>query len=115
MFFSFSRHLQVLFIALFTFTTRFFIPFLPVMVVFASQGFVRVSEDLISCAKPLWRKKVLYLSLLLFLLFFLTPATYTIFQPDKPEALGFRTPPLDFFNTHRRSEEVKRFFEERVK
>lgn len=96
MFFLFLVILQVLFIALFTFTTRFFIPFLPVMVVFASQGFVRVSEDLISCAKPFWRKKVLYLSLFLFLMFFITPVTYTIFQPDKPEALGFRTPQLDF-------------------
>ena len=96
MFFLFLAISQVLFIALFTFTTRFFIPFLPVMIVFASQSFVRVSEDLISCAKPLWRKKVLYLSLLLFLLFFLTPATYTIFQPGKPEALGFKTPQFGF-------------------
>jgi len=87
---------QVLFIALFTFTTRFFIPFLPVMIVFASQSLVRVSEDLISCAKPLWRKKVLYLSMILFLIFFITPATYTIFQPSKPEALGFKTPQFGF-------------------
>lgn len=87
---------QVLFIALFTFTPRFFIPFLPVMIVFASPSFVRVSEDLISCAKPLWRKKVLYLSLILFLIFFITPATYTIFQPDKPEVLGFKTPQFGF-------------------
>lgn len=87
---------QVLFIAVFTFTTRFFIPFLPVMIVFASQSFVRVSEDLISCASPLWRKKVLYLTLLLFLIFFLTPTTYTIFHPGKPEALGFKTPQFGF-------------------
>ena len=87
---------QVLFIALFTFTPRFFIPFLPVMIVFASPSFVRVSEDLISCAKPLWRKKVLYLSLILFLIFFITPATYTIFQPGKPEVLGFKTPQFGF-------------------
>jgi len=87
---------QVLFIALFTFTSRFFIAFLPVMIVFASQSFVRVSEDLISCAKPLWRKKVLYLSLILFLIFFITPATYTIFQPGKPEVLGFKTPQFGF-------------------
>jgi 4-amino-4-deoxy-L-arabinose transferase-like glycosyltransferase len=87
---------QVLFIALFTFTPRFFIPFLPVMIVFASPSFVRVSEDLISCAKPLWRKRVLYLSLILFLIFFITPATYTIFQPGKPEVLGFKTPQFGF-------------------
>jgi 4-amino-4-deoxy-L-arabinose transferase-like glycosyltransferase len=87
---------QVLFIALFTFTPRFFIPFLPVMIVFASPSFVRVSEDLISCAKPLWRKKVFYLSLILFLIFFITPATYTIFQPGKPEVLGFKTPQFGF-------------------
>jgi 4-amino-4-deoxy-L-arabinose transferase-like glycosyltransferase len=87
---------QIFFIALFTFTPRFFIPFLPMMIVFASQSFIRVSEDLISCAKLHWRKRVFYLSVFLFLILFITPTAYTIFQPSKPEGLGFKTPQFGF-------------------
>ena len=94
--FLFLIVLQIFFVALFTFTPRFFIPFLPMMIVFAAESFVRVSEDLISNAKPRWRKSVLYLSVFLFLIFFITPTAYTILQPGKPEALGFKTPQYGF-------------------
>ena len=94
--FLFLIVLQIFFVALFTFTPRFFIPFLPVMIVFASESFIRVSEDLISGAKLHLRKKVFYLSVLIFLIFFITPAAYTILQPGKPEALGFKTPQYGF-------------------
>jgi 4-amino-4-deoxy-L-arabinose transferase-like glycosyltransferase len=94
--FVFLLIFQIFFIALFTFTARFFVPFLPMIIVFASQGFVRVLEDLISSVKLHWRKTVLGLNVFLFLIFFITPAAYTIFQPNKPEALGFKTPQFGF-------------------
>jgi 4-amino-4-deoxy-L-arabinose transferase-like glycosyltransferase len=96
MLFLFLLISQIFFIALFTFATRFFIPFLPMMIIFASQGFLRVSEDLVSYAKLHWRKKTLGLSMFLFLVFFVTATAYTIFQPNKPEELGFRTPQFGF-------------------
>ncbi len=83
---------QFFFIALFTFTPRFLVAFLPMMIVFASQSFVRVSEDLISSVKPRWRTGALSLSVVLFLILFITPTAYTIFQPSKPERLGYKTP-----------------------
>jgi len=94
--FLFLIILQILFVALFTFTPRFFIPFLPIMIVFASESFIRVSEDLISGAKLHLRKRVFYLSVLIFVIFFITPTAYTILQPGKPEALGFKTPQYGF-------------------
>ena len=96
MLFLFLLISQLFFVALFTFTTRFFVPFLPMIIVFASQGFGRVLENLISCVKPHWRKKALCLSVFLLLIFFITPAVYTIFQPNKPEELGFKTPQFGF-------------------
>jgi len=96
MLFLFLLISQIFFIALFTFTTRFFIPFLPMMIVFASQSFVRVSEELIACTMLRWRKKVLGFSVFLFLMFFVTPTAYTIFQPNKPEGFGFKTPQFGF-------------------
>jgi 4-amino-4-deoxy-L-arabinose transferase-like glycosyltransferase len=94
--FLFLIILQIFFVALFTFTPRFFIPFLPMMIVFASESFVRVSGDLISGANLHPRKRVFYLSVLIFLIFFIAPTAYTILQPGKPEALGFKTPQYGF-------------------
>ena len=42
---------QILFVSLFTITNRYFIPFLPLMILFASQCFLRVSENVISIGK----------------------------------------------------------------
>lgn len=109
MLFLFFLISQIFFIALFTFTTRFFVPFLPMIIVFASQSFGRVSEDLILCMKPHRRKKVFCLSVFLFLIFFITPAAYTIFQPNKPEALGSKTPQFGFLIPKREAIRINDF------
>jgi 4-amino-4-deoxy-L-arabinose transferase-like glycosyltransferase len=106
---------QIFFIALFTFTPRFFILFLPMMIVFASQSFIRVSEGLISCAKFHWRKRVLYLSVFLFLILFITPTAYTIFQPSKPEGLGFKTPQFGFLISKGEAKRLKDFLKGELK
>jgi len=115
MLFLFLLISQILFIALFTFTARFFIPFLPMIIVFASQSFIRVSEELISCAKLHWRKKVLCLSVFLFLIFFITPTAYTIFQPNKPEGLGFKTPQFGFLIPKREAIRLNNFLGDELK
>ena len=106
---------QICFIALFTFTPRFFIPFLPMMIVFASQSFIRVSEDLISGARLHWRKRARYLSVLLFLILFITPTAYTIFQPNKPEGLGFKTPQSGFLIPKREAMRLNDFLKGELK
>jgi 4-amino-4-deoxy-L-arabinose transferase-like glycosyltransferase len=97
--FLFLLIFQIFFIALFTFRARFFVPFLPMIIVFASQGYDRMLEGLVSCVKPHWGKTVLGFNVFLFLVFFITPTAYTIFQPNKPEALGFKTPQFGFLIT----------------
>jgi 4-amino-4-deoxy-L-arabinose transferase-like glycosyltransferase len=82
---------QMLFIPLQTFESRYFIPFLPMMIAFASQGFSRMVGALISEVKTNWRKGVLALMVLLFFLFFITPALYSILRPNGPPLLGSKT------------------------
>ena len=106
---------QILFISLFTFTPRFFIPFLPMMIVFASQSFVRVWEDLISSTKLHWRKRILYLSVILFLILFITPTTYTIFQPGKPERLNFKNPQFGFLISTGEANRLNEFLKSELK
>lgn len=106
---------QVFFVALFTFTPRYFIPFLPMMIGFASESLVRVSEDLILDAKLHWRKRVIYLYVLLFLIFFTTPTVYRIFQPMKPEGLGFKTPQFGFLIPEREAKRLNDFLRGELK
>ena len=61
---------QILFISLFTITDRYFIPFLPLMIFFASQCFLRVSENVISISMNTWEKSLRWLFAFLFLIFF---------------------------------------------
>jgi 4-amino-4-deoxy-L-arabinose transferase-like glycosyltransferase len=82
---------QMLFIPLHTFESRYFIPFLPMMIAFASQGFSRMVGALISEVKTNWRKRVLALMVLLFFVFFITPALYSILRPNGPPLLGSKT------------------------
>jgi hypothetical protein len=106
---------QIFFVALFTFTPRFFVPFLPLLIVFASESFVRVWEDLISGAKGRLRRRVLYLSVFIFLIFFVTPTAYTILQPGKPEALGFKTPQYGFLVPRGEAEKLGDFLGRELK
>ncbi len=107
--FLFLMIFQIFFVALFTFTPRFFIPFLPVMIVFASESFIRVSENLVSGAKVHLRKRLFYLSLFVFLVFFITPTAYAILQPGKPEALGFKTPQYGFLVSREEAKKLNEF------
>jgi 4-amino-4-deoxy-L-arabinose transferase-like glycosyltransferase len=80
---------QILFISLFTITDRYFIPFLPLIILFASQCFLRVSENVISISMNIWKQSIHLLFLFLFLIFFVVPATYLIIQPKKIPQLGY--------------------------
>ena len=82
---------QIFFIPLHTFESRYFIPFLPMMIAFASQGFSRMVDTLISGLKAHWRKGVLALMGFLFFMFFITPALYLILRPSGPPLLGHQT------------------------
>jgi len=87
---------QILFISLFTITDRYFIPFLPLMILFASQCFLRVSENVISTSMNTWKKSIRWISVLLFFIFFVLPTYYLIIQPKKIQTSGFRIPQLGY-------------------
>lgn len=107
--------LQIFFVALFTFTARFFIPFVPMMIVFASESFIRASGDLISGATLPWQKRVLTLTVLVFLIFFTTPTVYKILEPGKPETLGFKTPQYGFLIPREEAKKLDEFLKGELK
>jgi hypothetical protein len=52
---------------------------------------------------------------LLFLILFITPTAYTIFQPNKPEGLGFKTPQSGFLIPKREAMRLNDFLKGELK
>ena len=80
---------QILFISLFTIIDRYFVPFLPLMILFASQCFLRVSENVISASMNTWEKSLRWVFVFLFFIFFVVPTSYLIIQPRKIPQLEY--------------------------
>ncbi len=87
---------QILFISLFTITYRYFIPFLPVIILFAAQGFLRVSENVISLGKDKFQKGVQLLTVFIFIIFFVLPTFYLIVYPPKTQASRLGIPQFGY-------------------
>ena len=106
---------QILFISLFTFTHRYFIPFLPLMALFASQSFLRISEGLLSAVKAHWKNKITLLTFFLFLIFFVMPSTYLILRPTGPPLLGFKTPQFGLLVPKEEAKRLNEFLKNELK
>lgn len=107
---------QILFISSVNFsTTRFFIFFIPMIIIFAAKGFLRVSTDLISAIKIPWQKRIYSLLLFLFFVFFMLPVLYAIFTPHKSAGLGFKTPQFGFLIQKQEAEKLNEFLRQELK
>jgi 4-amino-4-deoxy-L-arabinose transferase-like glycosyltransferase len=107
--------LQVLFVCLFTSTHRFFIPFLPMMILFASQGVWRLSETLTAQARVSWRKRILFLSRFAFLMFLIVPTAYVVVTSKGPSQLGFKVPPTFYLMPRDEAKKLIDFLNDELK
>lgn len=106
---------QIFFISLFTFTQRYFIPFLPMMAIFASQSFIRISEGLVSATKDYWRNGASILILILFCVFFILPSTYLIIKPIGPPMLNIKTLQVSFLIPRGEANQLNDFLKKELK
>ncbi len=87
---------QILFISLFTFTSRYFTPFLPLIILFGAQAFLRLSESLTREMKSYLKGGIPSVVIYIFIVFFTVPTLYAILRPDKPAQLNFKAPSFGF-------------------
>ncbi len=106
---------QILFVCLFTATHRFFISFLPMMSMFASQGVLRVSNALAAKAKAHWRKPILLLSPFAFLIFFIIPTAHLIVTSKGPPQLGFKIPQTFYLMPREEAKKLVSFLSDELK
>ena len=106
---------QILFVCLFTAIHRFFIPFLPMMIMFASQSVLRVSNTLAARVKVQWRRRILLLSSFLFLIFFIIPTAHLIITSKGPPQLGFKIPQTYYLMPREEAKKLINFLENELK
>jgi 4-amino-4-deoxy-L-arabinose transferase-like glycosyltransferase len=106
---------QVLFIPLHTFLPRYFIPFLPVMIAFASQGLIRMATMFLSEAKVRWQKGLFVLLALFFFIFFVAPSLYLILRPNGPPLLNRKTPQFGFLMPKEEAFRLNEFIKRELK
>jgi hypothetical protein len=106
---------QILFVSLFTFTHRFFIPFIPLIILFGAQGFLSLSENLAQEATRFLKEKVYLLISCLFILFFTVPTLYVLLRPDKPAPLNFKAPSFGFLMQREEAEKLDGFLRKELK
>jgi hypothetical protein len=106
---------QVLFISLFTFTHRFFIPFIPLIILFGAQGFLRLSENLAQEVNRYLKGKIHLLINCLFILFFTVPTLYVLLRPDKPAPLNFKAPSFGFLIQKEEAEKLNEFLRKELR
>ncbi len=104
---------QIFFISLFTFTERYFIPFIPLMIFFASQGFMRMFEHMTSEVNMRWGKKALLFSLIF--VFFMMPYFYKTFISAGHYFSGFKAPQYGFIVPRNEAESLNKFLREELK
>jgi hypothetical protein len=102
---------QILFVSLFTSTHRFFISFLPMMILFASQSVLRVPHILAARVKIQWRRRILLLSRFLILIFFIIPVAHLIITSKGPPQLGFKIPQTYYLMPREEAKKLVRFLE----
>ena len=106
---------QILFVCLFTVTQRFFISFLPMMIMFASQSVLRVSNTLAARVKVHWRRRILLLSSFLFLIFFIISTAHLIITSKGPPQLGFKIPQSYYLMPREEAKKLIHFLENELK
>ncbi len=107
---------QILFISSANFsTTRFFIFFIPMIIIFAAKGFLRVSTPLISAIKASWQQRIYLILFFLFFVFFMLPVLYTTFAPNKSPVLDYKTPQFGFLVEKQEAERLNEFLRHELK
>jgi 4-amino-4-deoxy-L-arabinose transferase-like glycosyltransferase len=106
---------QILFVCLFTATHRFFISFLPMMIMFASQSVLRVSNTLAARVKVQWRRRIFLLSSFLFLILFIIPTAHLIITSKGPPQLGFKIPQTYYLMPREEAKKLIHFLEDELK
>ena len=106
---------QILFVCLFTSTYRFFISFLPMMILLASQSVWRLSNTLAAKVKVHWRRWIPLLIRFAFLILLIIPTAHLIVTSKGPRQLGFKIPQTFYLMPREEAKKLIHFLNDELK
>jgi 4-amino-4-deoxy-L-arabinose transferase-like glycosyltransferase len=106
---------QIFFIPLVNYDRRYFFPFLPMMVLFGSKSFLRISGVLVSDVTARWKNTISSLIILLFFVFFVMPSTYLIVRRSGSPMTDFKTPQYGFLLPSKEANKLNDFLKRELK
>ncbi len=83
---------QIFFISLITFARRYFVPFVPLMILFAIQGFFTISEAVLAAIRVRWNNRILTLLVSIFIIVLMVPTLSAILSNRASVPSSKKTP-----------------------
>jgi 4-amino-4-deoxy-L-arabinose transferase-like glycosyltransferase len=116
MLFLFLLLSQIFFIPSVNFTThRFFIPFLPLIILFSAKSFLRLSGNLVEEVKVHLGRWAPFPVLFLFMIFFTLPTLSAMIHPNGPPVLSFKKTQLGFLISRVEANKLNDFLRKELK
>jgi hypothetical protein len=106
---------QFFFVSLITFTHRYFVPFVPLIVIFAVQGFITIADGALSKMHVYGNKRMLTLLVSFFLIILMVPALYTIFRSNASPSPDSKMAPFGFLVGREEAEKLNDFLKANLK
>ena len=106
---------QFFFVSLIIFTHRYFVPFAPLIILFAVQGFFTMADGVLGRFQTGGNKRVLAVLASIFLVILMVPAFYTVFRLDRPASLDSKKAPFGFLVGREEAEKLNSFLRVHLK
>jgi 4-amino-4-deoxy-L-arabinose transferase-like glycosyltransferase len=106
---------QIFFVSLITFTHRYFVSFVPLMVLFAVQGFFTMAEGALAKIRVDENKRIRTFLVSFFLMILMVPAFYTVFRLNRPASLDSKNAPFGFLVSREEAEKLNDFLRVHLK
>ena len=106
---------QIFFVSLITFTHRYFVPFVPLIILFAVQGFFTIADGALSKMHADRNKRMLTLLVSFFLIILMVPTLYTLFRLNRSPSPDSKNAPFGFLVGREEAEKLNHFLKANLK
>ena len=115
MLFLFLLVAQIFFVSLLTFTARYLVPFLPLMILFAVEGFFTFAESVLALLQTRWSNGILVLLIPVFVIASIAPALFALIDSNRTSSLQPKNAPFGFLIGREDAESLNHFLNAQVK
>lgn len=106
---------QIFFVSLLTFSARYLVPFLPLVILFAVEGFFTSAGSVLALLQSRWRSGILALLVPVFVIVSVAPTLSAFINANRTSALQAKNAPFGFLIRREDAESLSHFLNAQVK